>query len=548
MRILTLLFLVFLTSISYAQNTYDTVYDIITTKCQSCHSGSNPAGNLDFDLPKSELYDALVFASTNSSVANAKHNYQVYPGDPYRSYIFRKIAAGGFTPNVTLEAGEGSLMPAYGGEPLTDVEMETIRQWIVWGAPETGEVVAQNTIEEFYNGGGYWGLNAEDVPEAPAEGEGFQIRMGPFFVAPSDDVEYTTRYDTRLSQDMEVHTIDANIGSSHHFILLKHNDPATAQPYGLKYGAEHDDAAIVSTYQYSAETKLPNGTAFRWEQDAVLELNSHAVNYSSSMILGNDVYVNVYTQPNNTASQEMFNVLIPYPGLVIPNGGAEYVFEGEFTLGLNFDVHVWQMSSHTHQWGTGYRVWKRNPDGSKGDMIFDAETENGIPGCNPIPYDYQHPPVRTFGPFLPFNPSHGLIHEATYENNGPNWCFWGGTSQDEMMLISIYYVTSMSGVNADAGDECELVDIEDISVHESSINIYPNPADGVLSIDLSEYNGSTIELMVFDALGRIVKQSTLNAGNSNTSLIDDLSSGLYYVNLIDTESGGSLHHEKLVVR
>ena len=48
-----------------------------------------------------------------------------------------------------LETGEGNTMPN-NVNTLTNVEKELIRQWIIWGAPDTGNVYNENLIVDFF--------------------------------------------------------------------------------------------------------------------------------------------------------------------------------------------------------------------------------------------------------------------------------------------------------------------------------------------------------------------------------------------------------------
>ena len=41
------------------QSTYDEVYNILQTKCASCHGGSNPSGQLDFNGTSNSVYSNI---------------------------------------------------------------------------------------------------------------------------------------------------------------------------------------------------------------------------------------------------------------------------------------------------------------------------------------------------------------------------------------------------------------------------------------------------------------------------------------------------------
>ncbi|MFT4666948.1 MAG: hypothetical protein ACI8YQ_003910 [Polaribacter sp.] len=101
-------------------------------------------------------------------------------------------------------------MPLNGQETLTDEEKELIRQWVVFGAPEEGEVVDPQLLYDYYNVSGQ--VAFDSPPLAPAVGEGYQIRFGPFFLSPAGQdgsgLEYYLKYDMDLPSNLEVNRGD----------------------------------------------------------------------------------------------------------------------------------------------------------------------------------------------------------------------------------------------------------------------------------------------------------------------------------------------------
>ena len=104
---------------------------------------------------------------------------------------------------------------------------------------------------------------------------------------------------------------------------------------------------------------------------------------------------------------------------------------------------------HTHQYGVGYKAYERSAlTKKKADMIYDASCPNGIPGCASPYFDYQHIPMRYFEPLEPLtmNIFNGLVHEASWINDGPQGVGFGVTSDDEMMVMVIMYTEDSTGV------------------------------------------------------------------------------------------------------
>lgn len=548
-------------SIYAQQGTFEVIYNqIFQTKCNtaSCHNVEDKAGNLalqGLEYPLAEVKNNLYNVET--SIGNQK---LIYPGDPYRSSLFRLIN-NGLASDIALNPQEDP-NNIHASLNLSNVEKELIRQWILADAPQSGQVVDHQLIEDFYNGQGSWAIDPADAPEKPTANEGFQIHLGPFFLAPSTenilrDTEYYLKYETNLPA-IEVKKVDSHIGSSHHFIIYKFldNSEANQRPAGLRIEANHDNVDFVAVYQESESLTLPEGTAFRWEDKVVLDLNAHLINYSTTEILGTDVYINVYTQPLGTANQEMQVDLVPYAGLNIPGNNQPITFVDEvYEPTLPFNINVWRMTSHTHKLAKDFNVWLRNADGTKGEHIFSASHYNGMPDCEYIGYDYQHPPQRVFSPFLPLKLSTGFIQEATYQNcMGCPTVYWGPSANNEMMITAIMYTLNTSGVEFGTASECYIDEITGIETvfspasNQLNIQVSPNPISKNAPLQLVSNKKWIGNFTVFDFQGKKVKTfKSISLTKEKKKIVslpyNKMSNGLYFYlleNEIDNPIMGKL--------
>ncbi|MCH8319033.1 MAG: T9SS type A sorting domain-containing protein, partial [Bacteroidetes bacterium] len=454
-----------------AQSTWQGVYTIF----QSIGS----IDNVDFAaLTMADAYDSIFDQPTANTFAQFKGYKRIDPGDPHRSFLFRKIN-NGLDQDIVLD-------PAEGGNAgiLTDYEKELIRQWILYGAPENGVVVDTTLIVNYYSGNGISSL--PNPPAAPAPSAGFQIHFGPYFIASGGETEYFLKFDTKLSDTTEINRIDVIMGDnySHHFIIYRLQDGQAGNVQdGLTSQNAHQYSELVSVYQFSDSLILPVGTAFSWTDSTFLDLNSHHINTSPS-VLGCEVYINVYTQPKCWAKQIRITDLILDFAIGIPNFGGPYTFEQEYCQGCPDngcgcpppgDIFLWALTSHTHQWGIDFDIYKRNPDGTKGIKYFDASYKNGNPDSAFIGYEYDRPPTRFFEPFVFISQDSGLIQKAVFDNQGPNsWVTFGLTSDDEMMIMIPMFVTDTTGLaNAEpyVPPNSSPIAIDDIATTDSAVAV-----------------------------------------------------------------------------
>jgi hypothetical protein len=533
----------FQTQLLAQTSTFERAYQIMQTHCASpyCHGNGGQAAGLNLEGAgatqadkMNAVYTNLVGQVPSNATASAAGDHLIYKGRPDKSFLFRKIN-NGLEGTISLHANEGDPMPKGGATAMTDVEKELIRQWILFGAPSTGEVVKEVVLQDYYENG----LGAEafpnGAPAAPSPSEGFQLKMGPFFLGKQnnaqgipDEVEFFQKWELDFPADQEITRIDTKMGTySHHFIMYSFDaaSGANSVPAGLRLSQNHNGISLVEAIQEPTDLKLPQGSAFSWDNDIVLDLNSHYINYDVNTVYKAEVYVNIYTQPSGTAAQEMFTVLVANPNIYIPNNGNPYTFTQPLTFNFG-EVYVWSMMGHTHKWGTGYDVYLRNANGSKGEHIYDGACPKAIPGCATPFFDYQHIPMRFYDPLKPimFNSLGGIIHEASYVNTGTVPVTWGGTSDDEMMVLVFMGMSDTTGVVTDVN--------EVISNPLDEIKVFPNPATNQAYIVLPE-GVQNVNVTLHDMLGKVIY--TNRSSYSDRVLIsrNDLPSGVYLYRVED---------------
>lgn len=530
-----------------AQSTFDEVYNLFQANCTvGCHSGSSPSANLDLSGSKSEVYDALVGVSpVNPYAANTLKQKLVYPGYANRSYLLRKVSHGLDSDIDLKNVAEGNYMPD--GQPaLEDYEIELIRQWIIWGAKDTGVCVDQQMLVDYYTNGG---IDDIDIPPTPEEEgkEGYQMRFGPVFMQPGEEFEYIQVFESPDDVEKEIVKMDGIMHPfSHHWVMY---DLDQGQDSIL--GAAPLDAQNIPTqafiflntqymgiWMFSREMNLPEGTAIFLDQKEQYLMNLHQANYSQDSICKASAYFNVYTQDAGSGAVEMKASLKQYGDnnpylLVVPNDGTPQVVEQEFTV-PGETYYFWTIQSHTHKLGTDYDMYLRNQDGTKGEKIYEG-FYNADYTFNQGYFDYTHPPVKIWDNMFEVNMDNGMIFEATYLNNGPDTIRFGLTTEDEMYITYYQYTTELPSVGVNEIDG------------SGSVSVYPNPATEAVTLNFNDntFSGQT-NIEVYDMFGKLVRN--VNTISYPTTRIDrgNLPAGVYVYKLV--ESGRVLSTGKVVFR
>ncbi len=551
-RLFTFLFFCSFSFALYAQsNTAEYVYFILQQRCASCHGASNPAANLNLvgsgatqSAQMADVYNKLVGKSPANAFATGKGYQLVKKGHFYESFLFRKIN-NGFQPNLVLDAMEGDPHSDPMLHTITDVEKEAIRQWMLFNAPPSGKVVDIPMLQKYYSGDSVPSFSTP--PPAPDPSKGFQIHMGPFFLPEGGEDEFYWKYPTGLPAALEVNKLEVLFGLySHHMILYELDKNLSSQVNtGIRDDNAHYISKLVTANQYPDTTTLPQGSAFFWGAGTVLDVNSHYINYSSDKIAKCEAYINIYTQPQGIAKQEMKSEITANTSIWIPNDGITRKFETAlYDPGNTGETFLWAITSHTHQWGTDFNIYKRTAFGDKDDLIFDAEYAGGDPNDFFLGFDYRHPPLRYFDEFLPIKTNEGLIYQASFNNTGPRAVGFGNTSDDEMMVIAFFYLDDTTGVSTTTtAIEQPYPDVRTAFA--------PNPVDQDAILWIEDLPLNRVRFQLFDQMGRQARSSSYELIPFQANRIrferNDLASGIYYYHLED-DMGRLIHSGKVFMR
>ncbi|MCF8256691.1 MAG: T9SS type A sorting domain-containing protein [Flavobacteriales bacterium] len=542
-----------------AQSTLSSINDIFQTNCAiGCHTAASPSGNLILDTggDLNALYANLVGVTPSNPEAAANGYKRIDPGYPTNSFLLRKCAYEAWDDTYDLPQQQGSSMPQ--GQPsLSKENVELIRQWILYGAPQSGQVVNPQTLYNYYHVNGKPRIAR---PAPPAEGEGHQLHMGPFFLNPGEEVEFYKKEKLMNAEELNVVTFESTFNDESHHYLLFQFDPGTdaAIAEGMRPVTVQNafqDARYMVGWVDSDVTDLPAGTAYKIRQNGVLDLNYHLINYAANgdSVLAAEAYVNFYLADSPDMIQMYSELLINLQLLIFP-GGQEQTFTNSKFCGSGGgdpgfcdvpgdSIYIWFLSSHTHKYGTDYDIYKRLPGGGKGEQLYEG-FYNTTYDFNQGFYDWSHPGNRYFDELVPVAKNLGVLQETKFRINNPNQILpvsFGLTTDDEMMLAFIQYTMEPLPGN---------VSVNSLGVATGPLSVYPNPTEGNTSVSYDIDRTANVRLEVFNGMGQLVStlaNGTRSAGN-HLHRFDisghDSANGLYLIRL---EVDGEAHTQRLLL-
>lgn len=418
-------------------STWSTIQsEIFQPSCVPCHqAGTSFASQSDLILTADIAYDQLVNRLPKNSAARADGLLLVGTEgleSLYASFLWEKIDAVSHEHFYEDHPKYGEIMPN-SGLALTNGELKMIRDWIVAGAPEQGDVVDASVLKDETR---YEFPDEEYIPLAIPP-SGYQLIVGPFNVNSNFEREFFYYKEIGNEQIEYVNRIEINMRKgSHHFIMydFPQNDFPEKDVYrdirqdNNEYNFETvasiaNQRFVFGTQWRSADYSFPPGVALRIPANAAFDLNSHYVNRTSDSFEG-EVGVNLHTIPESEVefvAENLFlnNQLLLLPPKQVTTVTKTWIFEERRV--------VFQLYSHAHEHMTEFKIYIAG-GARDGELVYFAN-------------DWQHPPLLELDPPIILEKGEGFRAETTYNNTTSRTLVFGLLSVDEMMIILGAYYT-----------------------------------------------------------------------------------------------------------
>jgi hypothetical protein len=437
------LFILFL-NVVYSQNnsTWDIIQsEILDINCTiGCHvQGSSFAEQSNLILTEDVAYAQLVNAFPHNSAAMSDGLLRVGTeglSSLYTSFMWEKINAPDHEHFYTDHPYYGAIMPL-GLPVLTNGELDFIREWIIGGAPEEGEVADTLLFEDTTR----YEPPVFEILSPPEQG--IQFHLGPFEISSGLDREFFYYHPIEESQDIFIKKVEINMRpGSHHFIgyTFGQNMPEVLYPEPFVFRDLRDEdgnyiqenMVQMAFHQFGVGTQWPHldyhfppGVALRMNPNLGFDLNSHYVNYSDTTMIG-EVYLNLHTLEPEQVVKEA-NILMMNNGDINLPPNQVTTLTQTFWIGNMFPepISIFQLFSHAHQHMLEFKVYVEGGE-QDGELIYVAN-------------DWAHPPILELEPPLYLELTQGLTLEATYDNWTDETLEFGFLSTDEMMILFGYY-------------------------------------------------------------------------------------------------------------
>ena len=411
--------------------TFDLIQQkILTPSCATsgCHLSTTDGSYTQHGLVLAEgvAYQNLVGVDPKNSDAKADGLKRVKAFAALESLLYHKLSNA-----ATHHTGKqyGNPMPL--GGQLPDGQVEFVRRWIEAGAPKTGSVADASLLTDKTTT-----VAAYEPLLVPAAGVGYQLAIPAFDIQPNFERELFTRRMVGNTQDIYVNRFETKMRSgSHHFVAYDFRNKSVLPNLSDIRDLRNPDNSLniltalsMSNHVYLAGSQaqyqdytFPAGTALLIPAGASLDLNSHFVNKTTSVMKG-EAQINLYTVDKSTVKQVVQTLDLSNTNLNIPANT-------RVTLTKSFTVDkarkILALTSHMHKLGEKF-VIKIKGGTRDGEVVYTS-------------IDWEHPDILTFATPIQLNKGEGLTSEITYNNTTNKTVNFGLTSEDEMGIIFGYY-------------------------------------------------------------------------------------------------------------
>ncbi|CCH00707.1 hypothetical protein FAES_2698 [Fibrella aestuarina BUZ 2] len=408
---------------------------ILTPSCATagCHASENDAAFKQHGLvlAAGEAYKNLVGVDPKNALALTDGLKRVKAFESQKSLLYHKLNV-----DAAHHTGKnyGNPMPL-GSDPLSVGQIEFVRRWIDGGALPDGNLIDPTLLDDKTPS---TGANASfQAPKAPIAGQGYQLRIDPFDVAPNFERELFVRKNVGNTDEIYVNRFTVTMRpGSHHFIAHDFESAALAPPLNQVRDLRNADGSLnfatvlqMSNHVYLAGSQSPNldysfpeGAALLIPANASVDLNAHYVNKGKTTMQG-EAYLNFYTTPKAAVTKVVRTLNLGNTSLSIP-AGQEMTFKKTFLVTAK-TRQVLTLTSHMHKLGTKFVI--RIKGGARdGEVVYSTT-------------DWEHPDIINFKTPITLAKGEGLTSEITYNNTTNRTVKFGLTSEDEMGIIFGYY-------------------------------------------------------------------------------------------------------------
>lgn len=367
---------------------------------------------------------------------------------------------------------------------------------------------------------------------------------------------------TGLTEDKDLIGLELRPGNAtivHHALLWEDTtgSAAAADAAEEAYGYTNNDSDILLELNNQLPGYVPgqrpvlysHGMGQKLHAGGYIKIQMH---YGPSPVPQQDsTTINLFFSDQPTTRPVRSHVMVPFAGtltngpfVIFPN--QVKTFHGKYTVPVK--VSLLNVFPHMHYLGKDWEVFAITPQQDTINIIKINDWDFDWQGY----YSFKKPLVLPAGTIV-----HGY---ATYDNtannpsnpnNPPQTVTWGENTDEEMYYLGFSYVFYQPGdehINFEDGTTATDNQIFQ-NVQNKLYPIYPNPADGRITIGYTLERGTSVSLYISDMSGKTLKSVYSNTAHypgmhSKSVDVSNLPEGIYIVIM---QADGAFYSQKIMI-
>jgi hypothetical protein len=178
------------------------------------------------------------------------------------------------------------------------------------------------------------------------------------------------------------------------------------------------------------ELALPEGVVYELAAGQMVRVEAHYLN-ATEQTLTPEVAVTFHAIPDAPGLERADFLFFGTPDIQLEHNVPTTVGPRFIQGGIPAGAQIFALTTHTHQWGTQFRVQKSTSRFDPGTPIYDYPD-----------WVWDEPPVRRFDPPLTFGAGEGVRFTCEYLNRSGRRVSFGESAESEMCFLWLYYYPS----------------------------------------------------------------------------------------------------------